>query len=108
RDDIGAKSEGIRIEARNGALVVAPLGGIVRYSGDFRNYGKMVIIEHKNGYHSLVAGLARIDTVEGQSLEAGEPLGVLATQNGQKPVLYYELRLNGQSVDPARKIGDLG
>ncbi len=105
RDDIGAKSEGIRIEARNGALVVSPLGGIVRYSGDFRNYGQMVIIEHPNNYHSLVAGLARIDTVVGQSVAAGEPIGTLG---GDKPALYYELRLDGQPINPSRKIGDLG
>lgn len=108
RDDIGAKSEGIRIEARNGALVVSPMGGIIRYSGDFRNYGQMVIIEHKNGYHSLVAGLAKIDTVVGQSVAAGEPLGMLGDQGSGKPSLYYELRLDGQPINPARKIGDLG
>lgn len=107
RDDIGAKAEGLRIEARNGALVVAPLGGIIRYTGDFRNYGQMVIIEHTDNYHSLVAGLARIDTVVGQSVVAGEPLGILGADNGDRPVLYYELRLNGQPVNPARKIGDL-
>ncbi len=107
RDDIGARSEGIRIEARNGALVVSPMGGIVRYAGDFRNYGQMLIIEHKSGYHSLVAGLARIDTVVGQSVAAGEPLGTMGQQGG-KPELYYELRLDGQPINPARKIGDLG
>lgn len=108
RDEIGAKLEGIRIEARNGALVVSPMGGIVRYSGDFRNYGNMVIIEHPGNYHSLVAGLARIDTVVGQSVTAGEPIGTLGGSSGAKPALYYELRLNGQPINPARKIGDLG
>lgn len=108
RDEIGARLEGIRIEARNGALVVSPMGGIVRYSGDFRNYGNMVIIEHPGNYHSLVAGLARIDTVVGQSVAAGEPLGTLGGSSGVKPALYYELRLNGQPINPARKIGDLG
>lgn len=108
RDEIGARTEGIRIEARHGALVVAPMGGVVRFSGDFRNYGQMVIIEHEHGYHSLVAGLARIDTVVGQPVAAGEPLGVLGSRHGEKPVLYYELQLDGQPINPARKIGDLG
>lgn len=108
RDEIGARLEGIRIEARSGALVVSPMGGIVRYSGDFRNYGNMVIIEHPGNYHSLIAGLARIDTVVGQSVAAGEPVGTLGGSRGEKPALYYELRLNGQPVNPARKIGDLG
>lgn len=108
RDEIGARMEGIRIEARTGALVVSPMGGIIRYSGDFRNYGNMVIIEHPNNYHSLIAGLARIDTVVGQSVAAGEPIGTLGGSSGDKPALYYELRLDGQPINPARKIGDLG
>lgn len=108
RDEIGARMEGIRIEARTGALVVSPMGGIIRYSGDFRNYGNMVIIEHPNNFHSLIAGLARIDTVVGQSVAAGEPIGTLGGSSGDKPALYYELRLDGQPINPARKIGDLG
>jgi septal ring factor EnvC (AmiA/AmiB activator) len=68
----------------------------------------MVIIEHKGGYHSLVAGLEKIDTVVGQSVMAGEPLGLLHYPKAQeKPVLYYELRYNGKAVNPARKISGL-
>lgn len=107
-DDIGAASEGIRIEARSGAIVVAPMGGIVRYAGPFKSYGNIVLLEHKNNYHSLIAGLGRIDTVVGQSVDSGEPVGNLGTQTGERPVLYYELRLNGQPINPARKFSDLG
>ena len=108
-DDIGAKSQGISIEAKPGALVTAPIGGTVRFAGTFKNYGQLVIIEHTHGYHSLVAGLARIDTVVGQSLDAGEPLGILpsSSSRGERPALYYELRHKGQPVDPAKKFPDI-
>ncbi len=107
-DNFGAPSQGIDIEGREGALVVAPMGGIIRFSGYFKNYGNMVIIEHEKGWHSLVAGLENIDTVVGQAVNAGEPLGVLhKSSSGQKPVLYYELRHNGKPVNPAKKFGDL-
>ncbi len=107
-DNFGAPSKGIDIEGRAGALVVAPMGGIIRFAGYFKNYGNMVIIEHENEWHSLVAGLENIDTVVGQAVNAGEPLGVLhKSSSGQKPVLYYELRQNGKPVNPTKKFGDL-
>ena len=108
-DAFGAPSKGLTIEGRAGALIVAPMGGVVRFAGPFKNYGNMVILEHKNGYHSLIAGLEKIDTLVGQSVSAGEPLGLLhAAVNGEKPALYYELRLNGQPVNPSQKFADLG
>ncbi|HNS45375.1 MAG TPA: peptidoglycan DD-metalloendopeptidase family protein, partial [Alphaproteobacteria bacterium] len=88
-DDIGAKSQGLTIEARPGTVVVAPLGGIVRYAGPFKKYGSIILLEHKNKFHSLVAGLGKIDTFVGQSVDAGEPLGRLPDYTGR---LYYELR----------------
>lgn len=108
-DALGAPSMGLSIETGENALVVAPFGGVVRFAGPFKRYGNMVIIEHAGGYHSLIAGLRKIDTVVGQSVGAGEPLGVMpADSNGAKPTLYYELRLDGQPVDPATKIAGLG
>ncbi|HAJ89700.1 MAG TPA: hypothetical protein DCM27_01605 [Rhodospirillaceae bacterium] len=88
-DEIGATSQGLIFSAREGSVVVAPLGGIVRYAGTFRNYGKIVLIEHKNKFHSLVAGLGKVDTFVGQRVEAGEPVGTLPSSSGR---LYYELR----------------
>lgn len=104
RDDLGASSEGLHIKARSGATVVAPMAGVVRYAGPFKSYGSIILIEHKNNYHSLIAGLGRIDTVVGQRLDAGEPVGSLSP----KASLYYELRYNGQPINPARKFAGLG
>ncbi len=109
-DNFGAPSKGISIEGRDGALVVAPMGGVVRFAGHFKNYGNIVILEHQKGYHSLIAGLEKIDTVVGQSVSAGEALGLLhrSSTPGESPALYYELRLNGRPVNPASKLSDLG
>ena len=102
-DEIGAASEGLHIKSRKGAVVVAPMSGTIRYAGPFKSYGSIVLIEHKNNYHSLIAGLGRIDTLVGQNVDAGEPLGSLGASS-----LYYELRYNGQPINPARKFPDLG
>lgn len=108
-DTIGADSKGLHIESREGALVVAPMGGIVQFAGTFKNYGQLIIIEHEKGYHSLVAGLDRIDTVVGQAVSAGEPVGLMGRSSGpDKPSLYYELRHKGQPVNPSRKFAGLG
>jgi murein hydrolase activator len=108
-DNFGADSRGLTIEGQDDGLVVAPMGGVVRFAGTFKNYGQLVIIEHDKGYHSLIAGLKKIDTVVGQSVAAGEPIGLLnRASNGSKPTLYYELRLNGQPVNPANKFTDSG
>lgn len=103
-DNFGAPSQGLTIEGRANALVVAPMGGTVRFAGYFKNHGNMVIIEHRNDYHSLIAGLEKIDTVVGHNISAGEPLGKLSRGiDGQNPTLYYELRQKGQPVNPGTK-----
>lgn len=110
RDDTGAKAQGVHIRTIDGALVVAPLDGVVRYAGAFKGYGQIVIIAHKGGYHSLLAGLWQIDVNVGQNLVSGEPVGLVRATNDRhnQTGLYFELRLHGQAVNPARKIPDLG
>ncbi|HRK97181.1 MAG TPA: peptidoglycan DD-metalloendopeptidase family protein [Alphaproteobacteria bacterium] len=103
-DDIGATSKGMTIEARPGAVVVAPVAGIVRYAGPFKKYGSIILLEHKGKFHSLVAGLGKIDTFVGQSVDAGEPLGRLPDYTGR---LYYELRFRGDPVNPSQQFSKL-
>jgi murein hydrolase activator len=108
-DDIGAESQGLTLEGRAGSVVVSPMGGVVQYAGTFKNYGRILIVEHQKDYHSLIAGLARIDTVVGQSVAAGEPIGALSgsASSGGTATLYYELRQNGEPVNPSRKFSGL-
>jgi len=108
-DAIGAQSQGLKIDGRPGALVVSPMGGVVRYAGSFKNYGQIIIVEHQKDYHSLIAGLARIDTVVGQSVAAGEPIGVLGKKSdgNDLPSVYYELRHKGQPINPSRRFAGL-
>ncbi|OIR06236.1 murein hydrolase activator EnvC precursor [mine drainage metagenome] len=99
RDASGAPSRGITIATRPDAQVVAPYDGQIVFAGPFRDYGLLLIIEHTEGYHTLLAGLARIDGRVGQHLLAGEPVGVMG-RSGGKPLLYVELRHDGQPVNP--------
>jgi septal ring factor EnvC (AmiA/AmiB activator) len=96
----GSAARGIVIAARGGAQVVAPFDGKVVYAGVFRSYGQILIIEHGGRYHTLLAGMERVDAVVGQWLLAGEPVGVLGSPRGGGPELYLELRHAGQPINP--------
>lgn len=98
-NDVGVAQKGITIATRKMAQVVAPYEGHVAFAGQFRGYGLLLIIEHGEGYHTLLAGMERIDAAVGQRLQTGEPVGIMG-QDGDSPSLYVELRRNGQPVNP--------
>lgn len=95
---VGGKSRGIYIKTRDEAQVVSPYDGEVVYAGPFRSYGLVLIIDHGQGYHSLLAGLGRIDCVVGQGLLSGEPIGLMDQASGH---LYVEFRRHGQPINPS-------
>jgi murein hydrolase activator len=98
-DEFGALSKGVVILAPAGGRVVAPFDGRIEFAGPFRGYGQILIIEHGDGYHSLLAGLERIDGVVGQWLVSGEPVGIMP--NGDREAaLYLELRRHSQPINP--------
>ncbi|WP_338663478.1 peptidoglycan DD-metalloendopeptidase family protein [Pararoseomonas sp. SCSIO 73927] len=87
-----------------GARVVSPCGGRVVFSGPFRSYGRMLIVDCGGGYHFVLAGLDRLDAEPGQRVLAGEAVGTLGNagvSGGGRATLYLELRRSGQPVDPA-------
>ncbi|MEQ9519573.1 MAG: peptidoglycan DD-metalloendopeptidase family protein [Parvibaculum sp.] len=114
-DGAGSKSQGITIETRPLASVTAPFDGRIAFAGPFRRYGQLLILEVGEGYHLLLAGMARIDGIVGQNVLAGEPVGTMGSvgtmgegarsentgsAGSDRPSLYLELRRNGNPVDP--------
>ncbi len=99
-DQYGQPAQGLSFVTRPGAIVVAPFDGQVLFAGPFRGYGQILIISHGDGYHSLLAGLDRIESSVGQWLVAGEPVGTMSDA-ADKPRLYLELRHNDQPINPA-------
>jgi len=92
--------QGLLLRTRPGALVIAPHDGVVLYAGPFEGFGRILIIEHGDGYHTLLAGLARVDLSVGSHVLAGEPVGAMAAAGTAAPELYLELRHNGDPIDP--------
>jgi murein hydrolase activator len=96
---------GISYSTPPAARVVSPCGGKVVFADVFRSYGLLLIVDCGGGYHAVLAGFDRLDTKVGQSVQAGEPVGVMPAWEpggtGRRPSLYVELRHDGQPVNPA-------
>ena len=93
----GSRTSGIAIAPRPRAQVVAPGAGRVAFAGPYRGFGEIVIIEHGNGWTSLVTGLGSSQVAVGQQLAAGSPLGLAPSRNGE---IGLELRRDGDPVNP--------
>lgn len=94
----GSLSQGLNLAALPGAEAVAPFDGRVIFAGPFGTLGLVLIIRHGALYHSLLAGLARVDMKADQWVLAGEPVGAMSDASGG--ALYFELRRAGRPVDP--------
>lgn len=91
---------GLVFKARQSGTVVAPHDGEVVFTGPFRDYGRMVLLRHANGYISLLAGLGRVDVGLNQGVRSGEPLGAMPSTGPAE--LYVELREKSKPIDPTR------
>lgn len=94
----GVTSKGISIATRPQAQVISPYDGTVIFAGPFRGYGNLIIIEHGEGYMSLLAGMGSMDCEVGQMLLAGEPVGQMPNKDNDH--LYVELRKDNKPIDP--------
>ncbi|AXE65609.1 hypothetical protein BBF93_16270 [Hyphomonas sp. CACIAM 19H1] len=97
----GSTAEWVSFETRAEAQVVAPAAGTVEYARPFRSYGSMLILRTSDGYHVILTGMSRIYVSEGQSVTAGEPVGLMPDRTDPPPELTLELRLGDRVLNPA-------
>lgn len=97
----GSTAEWISFETRSEAQVIAPAGGTVEYARPFRSYGSMLILRTSDGYNVILTGMSRIYVSEGQSVSAGEPVGLMPDRTDPPPELTLELRLGDRVLNPA-------
>ncbi len=93
---VGVLERGVRVATRPRAVVTAPAPGTIAYAGEFRGYGRMVIIEHEGGMISLLSSLDSLSADVGDTVARGTPVG----RTGKEAELYVELRRQGTPVDP--------
>lgn len=94
-------SNGMHIRAAMGTPVIAAADGTVAHTGWLRGFGRIVIVDHGEGHHTLHAHLGRALVESGQQVSRGETLALVGdTESLNGPKLYFELRSNGRPVDP--------
>ncbi len=99
----GVNAKGIVIKTRAGAQVVAPYDGTVVFSGPFKGYGNLIIINHGADIVSLVGGMSNVEADNGQMVLAGEPIGLMPDTKEAK--LYMEIRKNTKPINPVPWLG---
>ncbi|WP_395622608.1 murein hydrolase activator EnvC family protein [Sphingomonas daechungensis] len=90
----GVRSRGLTLATGSGAEVIAPAAGTIRFSGPFRSYDAVIIIDHGNGWMSLLLNVAS-PLKSGQKVQIGQPLGRAIGR------ISVELSRNGRHVSPA-------
>ena len=93
---------GIEIAGTEGSPVAAVHGGTVAYAEPFSGFGNLVIIDHGREIYSLYGYLASTSVERGQAVEAGTELGRVGSAPAGPPALYFEIRVDGRSVDPVQ------
>ncbi len=93
--------KGIEIEAPLGAEVRAIHAGRVLYSDWFKGYGKILIIDHGEGYYSLSGHLSALLKNVGDEVRRGETVALAGDTGSLKgPCLYFEIRQRGKPLNP--------
>ena len=98
----GGRHAGMDILAPSGTEVVAAAPGIASFAGSgMRGYGRTVILDHGEGIATLYGHLATIRVQSGETVPAGAVIGTVGrTGNATAYHLHFELRVDGEAVDP--------
>lgn len=100
---------GLDLGAREGSPVRAAGGGTVIRASDAGTYGNLVVIDHGNGLETRYAHLQGFSVKPGDVVQPGEILGQVGkTGRVTGPHLHFEVRRDGQPVDPSSEISGLG
>jgi septal ring factor EnvC (AmiA/AmiB activator) len=93
---------GLEIAAPEGTPVRAVHSGTVSYADTFTGFGNLVIVDHGANDFSLYGYLSSIGVVQGAAVENGAELGRTGSAPAGPPALYFEMRVDGRSVDPVQ------
>ncbi|MBT8061570.1 MAG: peptidoglycan DD-metalloendopeptidase family protein [Gammaproteobacteria bacterium] len=103
--DSGGLSEGVGIGGRRGETVRAAAAGSVVYIGSgLMGYGQLVIIKHNESYLTAYGHNDSLLVSEGEAVASGQSIATMGLGAGGKPLLHFELRRNGDPLDPLRHL----
>jgi murein DD-endopeptidase MepM/ murein hydrolase activator NlpD len=100
-----ATRKGIDIAGAVGQKIFAAADGEVVYSGaGLAGYGKLIIIKHDARFLSAYAYNDKLLVSEGQKVKIGQVIAHMGLESVDKPRLHFEIRLDGQPIDPLRQL----
>jgi lipoprotein NlpD len=96
---------GLRIDGGLNQPILAAADGKVVYTGSaLRGYGQLVIINHVRGWLTAYGHNAFVQVKEGDEVRAGQQIAAMGLGPGQQPMLYFEIRLEGEPLDPLTQL----
>ena len=101
----GSGEKGMTVSTRSRAQVIAPYAGRVEFSGAFKNYDNVVILNVGGGYFILLTGMGETYVETGENVRIGEPLGLMPFNAKGASNLYIEFRKNGGTINPKPWLG---
>ncbi len=94
--------KGIDLGTTTGTPIVASADGVVEFSGYAGGYGYVVYINHENGYQTRYAHCSELLVESGDTVKQGEVVTLSGNSGGSTgPHLHFEIRKDGETVDPA-------
>ncbi len=96
-----SRHEGIDLSAPKGTKVRATADGRVAFAGRSGAFGRLVAIDHTDGFETRYAHLRKVEVPEGKRVRRGDVIGTVGKSgNATGFHLHYEVRRNGAPVDP--------
>lgn len=97
------RKKGIGIGGKAGQSIYAAARGKVVYSGNgLIGYGNLIIVKHNEIYLSAYAHNKRVMVKEGKVVKRGEKIATMGQNENNTPMLHFEIRKNGKSVNPVK------
>ena len=100
----GADGPGLEMRAPRGTPVRAVYPGRVAFADSYAAYGKTIIVEHGDRHYTVSANLDEIAVKAGEDVTTGARIGSVG-DTGQGSMLYFEIRVGTETVDPAEWFG---
>jgi len=98
---------GIEIQSRRGSPIRAVFSGKTIYSSWLKGYGNVIIIAHGKNFHTVYAHAEELFRAKGEPVETGEVIATVGdTGSMTGPSLYFEIRYQGNPVDPLEWINN--
>lgn len=92
---------GVDLKGPYGTSIASTGVGMVSFAGWQSGYGRLVIVQHPNGYETRYAHLSSIDVEVGQQVKRGQTIGKLGNSGASTGAhLHFEVRINGVPYDP--------